>query len=100
MAKSKREQVRDLILGLMRSKCTDTCKLISEDMDVPNSMWKWLKVGFHLALCEYCREYKTQLHTLRKLTHGLEKEAPNMEAQGFMKSKSKEKLEQIIEKNT
>ena len=99
MAISKREQFRDLILDLMKSKCTDTSRLLSEKMDRPLSVLKWLKVGFHLALCEYCREYKTQLQTLRQLTKGLEKEAPNMETQGSMKSESKEKLKQIIEKN-
>jgi hypothetical protein len=68
-------------------------------MDRPISALKWLKVGFHLSLCEYCREYKIQLKTLRQLTQGLEKNAPGMETQGLMKSESKEKLNQIIEKN-
>ncbi len=99
MSKSKKGQLRDLILDLMRSKCSDTSKLISENMDQPVSALKWLKIGFHLSLCEYCREYKTQLKTLRQLTQGLEKAAPNMETQGLIKSESKEKLKQIIDKN-
>jgi hypothetical protein len=100
MTKSKRQQFRDMILDLMKSKCTDTSRRISENMDRSVSSLEWLKIGFHLALCEHCREYKTQLKTLRHLTHGLEKEAPSMETQGFMKTESKEKLKQIIEKNT
>ena len=83
----------------MRSKCTDTSKLISENMDRPVSSLKWLKIGFHLSLCEYCREYKTQLKTLRQLTQGLEKAAPKMETQSSMKPDAKEKLKQIIDKN-
>ena len=83
----------------MKSKCTDTTRLISEDMDRPRTASRWLKVGFHLALCEYCQEYKTQLETLRKLTQDLENEVPSMEAQGEMKQESKEKLRQIIEES-
>ena len=100
MSKSKKGPLRDLILNLMRSRCTDTSRLISENMDRPISSMKWLQIGFHLSLCEYCREYKTQLKTLRQLTQGLEKAAPNMETQGSMKSESKEILQQIIEKNS
>ncbi len=98
MTESKREQIRDIILNLTRSKCADTSRFISENMDRQPSPLKWLKVGFHLALCEYCREYKTQLKTLRRLTQDLEKEGANMEAQAFMKPESKERLKQIIAK--
>jgi hypothetical protein len=69
-------------------------------MDRPISSVKWLQIGFHLSLCEYCREYKTQLQTLRQLTQGLEKAAPNMKTQGSLKSDAKEKLKQIIDKNS
>lgn len=98
MAKSTKRRINDLILNLVKSTCIDTTKFISENMDRPKSASNWLKVGFHLALCEYCQEYKTQLETLRKLTKGLEKEVPKMENLGSMQSESREKLKQIIEK--
>lgn len=100
MTKSKTRILKDKILEIMRSKCTDTTRLISEDLDRPKSASRWLKVGFHLALCEYCQEYKTQLETLRKLTQDLEKEVPTMEGQGEMKQESKEKLKKIIENSS
>jgi len=96
MTKSKREKFRDLIFYLMKSKCTDTSRRISENLDRPASTLMWLKIGFHLALCEHCREYKTQLKTLRHLTQSLEKEAPSMETQGFMKKDSKERMKQLL----
>lgn len=99
MANTKARIFKDKILDLMKSKCTDTTRFISEGMDRPKTASRWLKIGFHLALCEYCQEYKTQLETLRKLTQDLESEAPSMENQGNMKEESKEKLKQIIEKN-
>lgn len=100
MTKSKKRILKDKILDIMKSKCTDTTRLISEDMDRPRTALRWLKVGFHLALCEYCQEYKTQLETLRKLTQGLEIEVPSMDIQGEMKLESKEKLRQMIERNS
>lgn len=99
MAKTKARIFKDKILDLMKSRCADTSRLISEDMDRPKTASRWVRIGFHLALCEYCQEYKTQLETLRKLTQDLENEAPNMETQGNLKLKSKEKLKQIIEEN-
>lgn len=99
MTESKKRVFKDKILDLMKSKCTDTTRFISEDMDRPRTVSRWLRIGFHLALCEYCQEYKIQLETLRKLTRGLENEAPGMEIQDKMKPESKEKLKQLIERN-
>lgn len=96
MPDSLREKLRDFTLDLMRSKCTDTSRRLSEDMDRSISGLKWLKIGFHLALCEHCREYKTQLKTLRHLTQSLEKEAPDMETQGSLKTDSKERMKQLL----
>ena len=98
MTKSKKRILKDIILGLMKSKCTDTSRLISENMDRPKTASRWVRIGFHLALCEYCQEYKIQLETLRKLTQALENEALSMEIQGNLKPESKEKFKQIIEK--
>jgi hypothetical protein len=96
MPNSLKEKLRDFTLDLVRSKCTDTSKRISENMDRSISASKWLKIGFHLAICEHCREYKTQLKTLRHLTQSLEKEAPDMETQGRMKTDSKERMKQLL----
>jgi predicted anti-sigma-YlaC factor YlaD len=96
MPNSLKEKLRDSILDLMKSRCTDTSKHISENMDGSISASKWLKIGFHLAICEHCREYKTQLKTLRHLTQSLEKEAPDMETQGRMKTDSKERMKQLL----
>jgi len=65
-------------------------------MDRSVSALKWLKVGFHLALCEHCREYKIQLKTLRYLTQILEKDAPSMETQGCMKTDFKERMKRFF----
>ncbi len=96
MPNSLKRKLFDSILDLMKSNCTDTSKRISENMDRSISASTWLKIGFHLALCEHCREYKTQLKTLRHLTQTLEKEAPNMETQGRMKTESKERMKQLL----
>ena len=77
MPESLKEKLRDFILDLTLSKCNDTTELISESMDYPISTYKRWRVGFHLALCEYCREYKNQLETLRQLAQGLERETPD-----------------------
>ncbi len=62
----------------MLSKCTDTTELISENRDHSISLFKRVRMGFHLALCKYCREYKAQLETLGQMALGLDKEAPDM----------------------
>jgi hypothetical protein len=93
-----KKKIRDFTLGLIKSNCIDTSKRLSENMDRSISSFKWLKMGFHLALCEHCREYKTQLKTLRYLTQSLEKEMPGMETQSCMKTDSKERLKQLLKK--
>ncbi len=99
MAVSLIAKLRDVILNLALSKCNDTTELISENMDHNISVFKRWRMGFHLALCEYCREYKAQLETLRQMTLGLDQEAPNLTAQTSLKADSKERIKKEIEKN-
>ena len=99
MAVSLREKLRDVILNLALSKCKDTTELISENMDHDLSVFKRWRMGFHLALCKYCRKYKAQLETLRQMTRGLGKEVPGTDSHASLKPDSKERMKQIIEKN-
>jgi hypothetical protein len=99
MAVSSLEKLRDVVLDLTLSKCKDTTELISENMDHPISVFKRLRMGFHLVLCKYCRKYRKQLETLRKMTLGLGKEAADVNPQASLKPDSKERLKKIIEKN-
>ena len=99
MPVSLREKLRDVILNLTLSKCKDTTEFISENMDHNISVFKRWRMGFHLALCKYCRKYKAQLETLRQMTLGLDKEVPGADSHASLKSDSKEKMKQIIEKN-
>ena len=93
------EKLRDVILNLALSKCNDTTELISENMDHTISVFKRWRMGFHLALCKYCREYKAQLETLRRMALGLDKEVPGSATQVSLKPDSKERIKRIIEKN-
>jgi predicted anti-sigma-YlaC factor YlaD len=99
MAVSLKEKSRDIILRLMLSRCNDTAELVSESMDHNISVFKRWRMGFHLALCEYCREYKAQLETLRQMALGLDKESPNLAPQASLKPDSKERIKKEIEKN-
>ena len=100
MAVSLKEKLRDVILDLMVSKCKDTTELISENMDRDISVFKRWRMGFHVALCKYCRKYKAQLETLRKMTRGLDEEAADTNPQvSSLKSDSKERMKKKIEKN-
>ncbi len=99
MAVSFIEKLRDVVLDLTLSKCKDTTELISENMDHTISVFKRWRMGFHLALCKYCREYKAQLETLRQMALGLEKAVPDRAPQASLKPDSKERMKQIIEKN-
>ena len=99
MPNSLKEKSRDFILDVMGSMCKDTTELISEKMDSQISIGKRWKIGFHLALCEYCREYKIQLETIRKMAQGLEKSTPEMETQGSLRSDSKERMKRILKNN-
>ena len=96
MAFSLLEKLRDFILNLAFSKCNDTTELISESMNHNISLFRRGRMGFHLALCKYCREYKAQLGTLRKMSLGLDKGVSDT---ATLKPDSKEKLKRMIEKN-
>lgn len=93
------EKLRDVVLDLTLSRCKDTTELISENMDHNISVFKRWRMGFHLALCKYCRKYRAQLETLRRMTRSLDKEVPDTVSQVSLKPDSKEKIKQIIEKN-
>ena len=99
MAVSLIEKLRNIILDLALSKCNDTTELISENMDHNISVFKRWRMGFHLALCKYCREYKAQLETLRQMALDLNKAVPDTAPQASVKPDSKERMKQIIEKN-
>ena len=58
MAVSLFDKLRNVILDMMLSKCNDATELISENMDHPMSVFKRWRMGIHLAICKYCREYK------------------------------------------
>jgi predicted anti-sigma-YlaC factor YlaD len=99
MAISLLGKLRDVVLDLTLSNCKDTTELISENMDHRISVFKRWRIGYHLALCKYCRKYKAQLETLRQMTLGLDDEASGSSPQASLKQDSKEKMKQIIEKN-
>jgi hypothetical protein len=99
LAVSLRAKLRDVILNLALSRCNDTTELISENMDHSISVFKRLRMGFHLVLCKFCRKYKAQLETLKKMTLGLDKEVSDTAPQATLKPDSKERLKKIIEKN-
>jgi len=99
MAVSLIEKLRDIVLDLTLSKCKDTTELISENMDHNISVFKRWRMGFHLALCNYCRNYRAQLATLRKMALSMDKEVPDTSSQAFLKPDTKERMKQIIEKN-
>ena len=99
MAVSLRGKLRDVILDLTLSKCKDTTELISENMDHNISVFKRGRMAFHLVLCKYCRKYRAQMETLRKMTLDLDKEVPDTAPQDSLKPDSKERMKQIIEKN-
>ena len=97
MSDSLKEKIRDFILDLTRSTCKDTTALISEMMDHNVSLTKRWRIKFHITLCEYCRHYQAQLETLRILSRGLEKKAPDMESQGSLKEDAKERMKKLID---
>lgn len=99
MAVSLREKLRDVVLDLALSNCKDTTELISEDMDHNLSVFKRWRMRFHLVLCKYCRKYRAQLETLRRMTGGLGKEVSDTTPDASLKPDSKERMKQIIEKN-
>ncbi len=99
MAVSFIEKLRDVILDLTLSKCKDTTELVSENMDHNLPVFKRWRMGFHLVLCKYCRKYRAQLETLRKMTRGLDKEVSDTAPEASLKPDSKERMKQIIEKN-
>jgi predicted anti-sigma-YlaC factor YlaD len=99
MAVSLLGKLRDVVLDMTLSKCKDTTELISENMDHNISVFKRWRMGYHLALCKYCRKYKTQLESLRQMTLGLDDEVSESTPQTSLKSDSKERMKQVIEKN-
>jgi predicted anti-sigma-YlaC factor YlaD len=99
MAVSLLGKLRDVVLDMTLSKCKDTTELISENMDHNISVFKRWRMGYHLALCKYCRKYKIQLESLRQMTLGLDDEASESTPQTSLKPDSKERMKQVIEKN-
>ena len=97
MSNPLKEKVRDFILDLTRSTCKDTTALISEMMDHNVSLTRRWRIKFHVTLCEYCRYYQAQLETLRNLSQGLEKKAPDMESQGSLKEDAKVMMKKLID---
>ena len=99
MAKSLKAKIRDAILDAVGSTCKDTSALVSESMDHKVSASKRLRIRFHLILCEFCRYYKEQLTTIRKVAQGLDEASLDQEASKPLKEDAKEKMKKMIRDN-
>ena len=77
--------------------CEDTSPLISEMMDHKVSLFRRLKVKFHLDLCEACLRYKKQLEIIKDLSHHLSREDFPVNEKEMLSPEAKEKIQKMIE---
>jgi len=84
----------------LKATCRDTTPLISEMMDHTLPLGKRLRLKFHLAICDVCGFYKTQLETVRALALKLgEEEAPTQQ-QAVLSEQSKTKIKDSLKQSS
>ena len=52
----------------MFGACRQASRLLSKSQDMPLTFGERLKLRYHLALCDKCREFERQLGQLRRFT--------------------------------
>ncbi len=52
-------------LGALSPNCREACRLLSDSMDRPMPLVKWIGLQIHLVLCGWCRRYGKQIRFLR-----------------------------------
>ncbi len=83
----------------LKATCRDTTPLISEMMDHTLPLGKRLRLKFHLAICDVCGFYKTQLETVRALALKLgEEEAPTQQ-QAILGEQAKTKIKDSLKQS-
>lgn len=55
------------IAGQVSVPCREAYKLISEQLDGPLPLRRWVQLKLHLYMCDVCSRYGDQLILLRKL---------------------------------
>ncbi|GGP25719.1 zf-HC2 domain-containing protein [Silvimonas amylolytica] len=59
----------------MFGACRQASRLLSKSQDMPLTFGERLKLRYHLALCDKCREFSRQLDQLRHFARQGEKQA-------------------------
>lgn len=49
--------------------CKKASELISRSLERPLTPWEWLKLRYHLSICEGCAFWSKQIRGLRTLFH-------------------------------
>ena len=80
----------------LNATCKDTGPLVSETMDHSLPLSKRWRMKFHLAICEACRHYASQLKTLRALAERLGKEDAPADPATKLSPEAKEKIQQAL----
>ncbi|MEE9258764.1 MAG: hypothetical protein V3U37_04405 [Nitrospinaceae bacterium] len=85
------------ILKFFKMTCKDTSPLVSEMTDHNLPLLKRWKVKIHLAICKFCRYYKTQLETIRALARKLGREETKVPEDVALSPETRKKLKHLIE---
>ena len=84
------------VMRLTHTTCKDTSSVISEMMDHPVSFKKLWRTKIHMAMCCFCRYYKTQLETLTRLTDELSNDNSPVKIDFALSPKSKPPMEKTL----
>ena len=85
------------IFKILKITCEDTSALMSEMMDHDLPLIKRWRAKIHLAICGFCRYYKTQLETIRELARKLGREETKVPEDVALSPETRRKLKLLIE---
>ena len=89
-------KLMNLTMQLMHITCRDTSSVISEMVDRPVSLTKCWRAKIHLAMCDICRYYKTQLEILTRLTGELSSEKSIAKTDVTLSPESKPLMKNVL----
>ncbi len=80
----------------MKLSCRDVSALVSEQMDRDLPFFRRLRLKFHLTICGACKNYQTQLETLKRMCASMGEEDSAVKQDISLSPPAKEKIKQAL----
>jgi hypothetical protein len=86
------------LLARNTPSCEEVLRLISDSMEQPLPLRRWISIRIHFLICKWCARYQKQLRLIRSLLRR-DPEKAGANAPATLSPEAKERIKQSLRRN-